>query len=103
MMTDNAARWPTTLANQLAPVLAAAAFAAVLLFGALLTAIYMFTVVCKAFFPAAGSVDEKLASEREVNWRMTVPMVILAAGILLTGIYAQPIVNAAMAIAQGLR
>ena len=33
MMTDNAAQWPTTLANQLAPVLAAAAFAAVLLFG----------------------------------------------------------------------
>ena len=77
--------------------------AAVLLFGALLTAIYMFTAVCKAFFPAADSVDEKLENEREVNWRMTVPMVILAAGILLTGIYAQPIVNAAMAIAQGLR
>lgn len=34
---------------------------------------------------------------------MTVPMVVLAAGILLTGIDAQPIVNAAMAIAQGLR
>ena len=33
MMTDNAAQWPTTLANQLAPVLAAAVFAAVLLFG----------------------------------------------------------------------
>ena len=63
----------------------------------------MFTVVCRAFFPAADSVDEKLENEREVNWRMTVPMVILAAGILLTGIYAQPIVNAAMAIAQGLR
>ena len=91
----------TAAADSLNPV--AYAGAAVLLFGALLTAIYMFTVVCKAFFPAADSVDEKLENEREVNWRMTVPMVILAAGILLTGIDAQPIVNAAMAIAQGLR
>lgn len=77
--------------------------AGVLLFGALLTAIYMFTVVCRAFFPAAGSEDEKLSGEHEVNWRMTVPMVILAVGILLTGIFAQPIVGAASAIAQGLR
>ena len=77
--------------------------AGVLLFGALLTAMYMFTVVCRAFFPCSGSEDEKLASEREVSWRMTVPMVILAAGILLTGIFAQPIVNAALAIAMGAR
>ena len=77
--------------------------AGVLLFGALLTAIYMFTVVCRAFFPCQGSEDEKLSSEREVSWRMTVPMTILAAGILLTGIFAQPIVNAALASAQGVR
>ena len=77
--------------------------AGVLLFGALLTAMYMFTVVCRAFFPCAGSEDGKLASEHEVSWRMTVPMTILAAAILLTGIFAQPIVNAALAIAGGIR
>lgn len=76
--------------------------AGVLLFGALLTAIYMFTVVCRAFFPSAGSEDGTLAAQREVSWRMTVPMVILAAGILLTGLNANPIVNAALAIAGGL-
>lgn len=76
--------------------------AGVLLFGALLTAMYMFTVVCRAFFPCAGSEDEKLPAEREVSWRMTVPMTILAAGILLTGLFAQPIVNAALAIAGGI-
>lgn len=76
--------------------------AGVLLFGALLTAMYMFTVVCRAFFPWAGSEDEKLPSEREVSWRMTVPMTILAAGILLTGLFAQPIVNVALAIAGGM-
>ena len=77
--------------------------AGVLLFGALLTAMYMFTVVCRAFFPCTGSEDDRLSSEKEVSWRMTVPMVILAAGILLTGILAQPIVNAALAIAGGIR
>ena len=69
----------------------------------LLTAMYMFTVVCRAFFPCAGSEDGKLAAEHEVSWRMTVPMTILAAAILLTGIFAQPIVNAALAIAGGIR
>lgn len=77
--------------------------AGVLLFGALLTAMYMFTAVCRAFFPCAGTEDERLPREREVSWRMTVPMVLLAAGILLTGIFAQPIVNAALAIAGGIR
>lgn len=73
--------------------------AVVLLFGALLTAIYMLTVVCRVWFPSNGTVDAGIASEKEVSWRMTVPMVILAMGILLTGIFAQPIVNAALAIA----
>ena len=77
--------------------------AGVLLFGALLTAIYMFTVVCRAFFPCQGSEDETLSTQREVNWRMTLPMTLLAIGILLAGIFAQPIVNAALAIAQALR
>lgn len=91
----------TAAADSMNPV--AYVGAGVLLFGALLTAIYMLSVVCRAFFPASGSVDEKLSGEQEVSWRMTVPMVILAVAILLTGIYAQPIVNAAAAIAQGLR
>ena len=77
--------------------------AGVLLFGALLTAVYMLTVVCRAFFPAVGSEDEKLETEHEVSWRMTVPMTILAAAVVLTGIFAEPIADAALAIAAGLR
>ena len=63
----------------------------------------MLTVVCRVFFPAAGSEDEKLETVHEVSWRMTLPMTILAAAIVLTGIFAKPIVNAALAIAGGLR
>lgn len=73
--------------------------AAVLLFAALLTAMYMLTTVCRAWFPGSGTVDEKVKSEQEVSWQMTIPMAILAAGILLTGIFAQPIIHAAMQVA----
>ena len=76
--------------------------AGVILFGALLTAIYMLTVVCRAWFPGNDTRDSGLASIKEVSWRMTVPMAILALGILLTGLFAQSIVNAAAAIAAGL-
>lgn len=76
--------------------------AAVLLGAALLTAMYMFTVVCRAWFPAQGSEDALLGTVHEANLKMTVPMVILAVGILVTGIFAQPVVNAAAAVAAGI-
>ncbi|MDO4492560.1 MAG: proton-conducting transporter membrane subunit [Clostridia bacterium] len=76
--------------------------AAVLLFAALLTAMYMFTVVCRVWFPAKDDIAEGLGSVHEVGFKMTVPMVLLSVGVLLTGIFAQPIVNAAAAIAAGM-
>lgn len=75
--------------------------AAVLLFAALLTAVYMLTVVCAAWFPGKDDDTAALSSIHEANWKMTLPMSILAAAILLTGIFAQSIVNAAIAIAAG--
>lgn len=72
--------------------------ACALLLAALLTAMYMFTVLCHAWFPGSGTEDARLASEKEVSWRMTVPMMILSAGILLTGVFASGIVQAAAAI-----
>lgn len=77
--------------------------AGVLLCSALLTAVYMFTAARRMWFPAKGTDLAALDGIREVNWRMTVPMVILAAAVLLTGVFAQPIVNAAFGIASGLR
>ena len=72
--------------------------AGVLLAAALLTAVYMFTTVARAWFPVRGEVTEH-PGLREANWRMLIPMVILALGILLTGLFAAPIVRAAQAIA----
>lgn len=72
--------------------------AGVLLTAALLTAIYMFTTVRRAWFPNQDADLSSLSSVRECGWRMIVPMVILAAAILLTGLFAQPILNAVLAI-----
>lgn len=77
--------------------------AVVLLIAALLTAMYMLSVVCRVWFPAAGRQDDRLDTVREVNWRMTAPFILLSVGILLTGVFASPIVRTVSEIACGLR
>ena len=76
--------------------------AGVLLGAALLTAVYMFTAVRRMWFPDRNADLSGLSQVHEADWRMLVPMVILAAAILLTGVFAQPIADAAAAIAAGL-
>ena len=83
--------------------------AAALLISALLTAIYMLTPACRAFFPgrdrtaAEGADGERrpvpLASVREADWRMSLPHAVLAAGCLVFGCWARPILDAAARIA----
>lgn len=72
--------------------------AGVLLLAALLTAIYMFTTVRRAWFPDKKADLCSLSSVQEAGWRMLVPMVVLALAIVLTGLFAQPIVDAVLAI-----
>lgn len=67
--------------------------AGVLLAAALLTAIYMMTVVCRAWFPGRDAA-QSLRRVHEADWRILVPQVILAAGTLATGLLAQPILDA---------
>lgn len=61
----------------------------VLLISALLTAIYMFQVVVKAWFPRSDAPAIPDASAHEASWQMTVPMVILAVACLLLGLLPQ--------------
>ncbi len=76
--------------------------AGMLLLAALLTAVYMFTAVRRMWFPDRDADLSALAAVGEADWRMTVPMVLLALGILLTGVFGSGIVDAAQAIAAGL-
>ncbi len=75
---------------------------AVLLIAAFMTACYMLTAVRRAWFPAKGSCDRELSLVHEADGKMTAPMVILAVGIVLTGVFAQPIADTAAEIAAGL-
>ena len=61
--------------------------AGVILFAALLTAVYMFTMVRRAWFPGKETEIQKNENVREAGLFMLIPMVILAAGILFTGLF----------------
>ena len=62
---------------------------AALLVSALLTAVYMFQVVLKAWFPRTEAPAIPEGSAHEAGWMMTVPTAILAAACLLMGLFPQ--------------
>ena len=70
-----------------------------LLISALLTAIYMFTVVSRAWFPGRDRDLSGIAGVREADWRMSLPHLILAAGCLVFGCWTGPVLDAAARIA----
>lgn len=76
--------------------------AGALLLSALLTAIYMLTCARRAWFPDRSADLSGLSAVREAPWEMLVPLVILALGTLLCGVFAKPILAATDAIARGL-
>ncbi|MBR6425862.1 MAG: proton-conducting membrane transporter [Oscillospiraceae bacterium] len=73
-----------------------------LLVSALLTAIYMFTAVVRAYFPAKDADLSGLDSVREADKVMLVPMVIIAAAVVLFGLFAGPFVQLTRSIASGI-
>ena len=66
---------------------------AVLMVSALLTAIYMMTIVIRAFFPGNGFDYTALEGIKDPNWKMMVPLYIFVAGMILFGLFSQPIVD----------
>ena len=64
-----------------------------ILISALLTAIYMFQVVVKAWFPTEGTVLPTKESAHEAGPFMIVPMLILAALCLLMGLFPEVLLD----------
>ena len=64
-----------------------------LLISALLTAIYMFQVVIKAWFPAKDAPAIAMDSAHEAGPMMTVPILILAALCILMGLFPQTLLD----------
>lgn len=72
-----------------------------LLISALLTAMYMFTPMVRAFFPAREE-TEAPHTAHEAERVMLAPMIILAAAVVLMGLFAGPFADLTARIAAGL-
>ena len=73
----------------------------VLLISALLTTIYLLTIIIKAFFPVEGFQVAKLQGIKDPNWYMTLPLTIFTIAIIGFGVYSGPITSLFERIAMG--
>ena len=73
-----------------------------LLVSALLTAIYMLTIVIRGFFPGKDFDDTAIREYKDPNWKMLLPLSIFVAGMILFGLYSQPYVDFFTQIANGM-
>lgn len=64
-----------------------------LLVSALLTAIYMLTIVVRAFFPVEGFDYSKLDGYKDPNWKMILPLTVFIIAVVIFGVYSSPIVS----------
>ncbi len=70
-----------------------------LLLSALLTAIYMLSVVSRAFFPSRRETAPEVAADP--GWQMCLPLLVCSVATLVLGFCSQPVVDFFLAIAGG--
>lgn len=73
-----------------------------LLVSALLTAIYMFTIVIRAFFRGRNFEISSLEGIKDPNWKMLVPLFIFTAFIIFFGLYSGPVTRFLTDVAGGV-
>lgn len=66
---------------------------AALMISALLTALYMLTVVVRAFFPGRDFDHERISEVQDPNWLMILPLAIFAIVMFCFGLYSGPVVQ----------
>ena len=66
---------------------------AALMISALLTAIYMLTIVVRAFFPGRDFDYEAISDVQDPNWLMILPMVIFVIVMFCFGLYSGPVMQ----------
>lgn len=72
---------------------------ACLLVSALLTAIYMLSIVRRAFFPNNTEAD---VTAKDPDWKMCLPLLVCAACTILLGFFAEPMIAFFRAVAWGM-
>lgn len=75
---------------------------AVLLYSAFMTAIYMGTIVLRAWFPRKEQMLSFAENDKDPGWKMKLPIVIFACMIFLLGIFAKPLLNMIQNVAYGV-
>lgn len=73
-----------------------------LLISALLTAIYMFTIVIRAFFPVKGYDASVLEGIKDPNWKMLVPLLIFTGNMIMFGLWSGPVLKFLSDVAAGV-
>ena len=77
----------------------------VLLYSALMTAIYLLTVVVRGFFPDVDAMGKLAQTDKKASdptWRMLLPLGIFSIAIVFIGLNANPILNLIMTVANGV-
>lgn len=75
---------------------------AAILVSAILTAIYMVSIVLRVFFPQKGFDESSIGKAEDPNWMMLLPLGCFCIGMLVIGIYSQPLIDLFTKIANGL-
>lgn len=75
---------------------------AALLISAILTAIYMLSIVIRAFYPPQGFDEKKIQDVEDPNYVMILPLIIFCIGMLVLGLRPQPLLSLFEAVANGL-
>lgn len=73
-----------------------------LLISALLTAIYMLSIVIRAFFPAEGFDYDTIKDVKDPNWLMVLPLSLFVIAIIFFGLHSAPIVSIFTDVANGV-
>ncbi|MBQ8802990.1 MAG: proton-conducting membrane transporter [Tyzzerella sp.] len=73
-----------------------------LLISALLTAIYMLNIVVRAFFPKQDFDYKAIQNVKDPGWKMCLPLLVCAAGVIILGICSGPLMQFFADIASGM-
>ena len=73
-----------------------------LLISALLTAIYMMTIMMRAFVPSIGFDRSTITHIKDPGWKMRIPIMLCAVFTMVLGVFATPLVNFFVNVAAGL-
>lgn len=74
----------------------------VLLYSALMTGIYMFTILQRAWFPEAGFDKTTVKEYKDPSWQMKLPLILFSILTIAVGCYSHPLVELVHSVAEGL-